>query len=167
MVRGTSPARRQVFTAVTFAVLLALFPAVRGAGAAPQSSGASLPRSSGTGELPSWQHKSANRIRLLAAAFDPLEDAGPTVASIPVRTSVPAGAEVHWLVQAKDMDFRGVTRAIAAAGATIGGFVPDAAYVVRATDAQISTIAASPSVRWTGLYQPMWKVPTRIGAFPG
>ena len=68
-------------------------------------------------------------------------------------------ASAYWLVQVRNSEFPAVASAVTTAGAQIAGVVPDSTYIVRATPAQRAQIATSPSVRWSGYYQPAWRVP--------
>jgi hypothetical protein len=122
-----------------------------------------------TGKLANFTAEGDNLVRLLAGAFDPADDALPTVPGMALRdaSSLPTNTAQYWLVQVRDQRFQDVTAAVEKAGATIAGTVPDETYMVRATPAQRDAIAASPAVRWTGYYQPAWRVPSAAGAKPG
>jgi hypothetical protein len=122
-----------------------------------------------TGKLANFSAEGDNLVRLLAGAFDPASDDLPSVPGIALRNgaALPANTPQYWLVQVRDQRFQDVTAAVEKAGATIAGTVPDETYMVRATPAQRNAIAASPAVRWTGYYQPAWRVPVAAGAKPG
>jgi hypothetical protein len=122
-----------------------------------------------TGKLTNFKAKGESVVRLLAGAFDPRADDLPTVAGIGLRdaSTLPAGTPQYWLVQARDNRFRGVLSAVDKAGGTIAGTVPEDTYMVRATPSQREAIAASPAVRWTGYYQPAWRIPVAAGEKPG
>jgi hypothetical protein len=122
----------------------------------------------GTGPLANFEAKGDNLVRLLAGAFDPAQDSPPTVPGIALRdeSTLPAGREQYWLVQARDQRFADVLRAVSTAGARIAGTVPDDTYMVRATPAQSDAIAADLAVRWVGYYQPAWRVPVAAGDKP-
>src|SRR6266508_6483236 len=57
-----------------------------------------------TGPLANFQARGDNLVRLLAGAFDPAQDAAPTVPGITLRAaaSLPAGTPQYWLVQVQD-----------------------------------------------------------------
>src|SRR5919108_360597 len=99
-------------------------------------------------------------IRLLVGAFDPRSGRSPAQRGIALRDegTLPSGVAQYWLVQARDKRFADLARAVRPAGATVAGFVPDDAYMVRATPAQRAAIDKSPAVRWSGYYQPAWRV---------
>jgi hypothetical protein len=121
------------------------------------------------GLLPSLTAKGTGLIRLQVGAFDPLSGALPVPPGIGLvnDTALPGGVEQHWLTQVRDGRFAEVRTAVEAAGAKVVGNVPDATYMVRATPAQRLQIAASPAVRWMGLFQPAWKVPAAVNGYPG
>ena len=122
-----------------------------------------------TGKLANFEAGGNNLVRLLAGAFDPAKDAPPTVPGIALRdtTTLPETSAQPWLVQVRDLRYAEVADAVAKAGGRILGTVPENTYMVRATPAQRSAIAASPAVRWTGYYQPAWRVPVAAGSKPG
>jgi hypothetical protein len=122
-----------------------------------------------TGPLANFEARGDNLVRLLAGAFDPAQDAAPTVPGMALRAaaSLPAGTPQYWLVQVQDQRYADVQAAVAKAGGRIVGTVPDDTYMVRATPAQRAAIDSSSAVRWTGYYQPAWRVPVAAGAKPG
>ena len=114
----------------------------------------------GTGVLPNFHARGSNLIRLQAGAFDPVNDPRPTQPGIPLVDESTVGIEPqYWVAQVRSQRFADATDAIESAGATIAGYLHDDAYMVRANAGQIASISSSPAVRWTGLYQPAWKVP--------
>jgi Subtilase family/CARDB len=115
--------------------------------------------------LPSFQAQGRHLVRLMAGAFDPLRDALPSSRGIARRDerALPAGQPQYWLVQVRDGRFPDANTAIETAGARVAGVVPDATYLVRATPAQRARFTRSDAVRWTGYYQPAWRVPTAVG----
>ncbi|MDP8956207.1 MAG: S8 family serine peptidase, partial [Actinomycetota bacterium] len=123
----------------------------------------------GTGKLPNFTAEGSNLIRLQVGAFDPLDDPLPAPDGIPLvdESTLPAGTAQYWLVQVADNQFPQVADAVSAAGGLIAGYVHDDTYMVRATPAQRTQIDASPAVRWTGYYQPAWRVPVAAGGRPG
>ncbi|MEM7350943.1 MAG: S8 family serine peptidase [Acidobacteriota bacterium] len=47
-------------------------------------------------------------------------------------------------------------------GIAIHGYVPQYAYLAELTAQQVSTLAARPEVAWLGLYQPAWRVDSKL-----
>jgi uncharacterized repeat protein (TIGR01451 family) len=123
----------------------------------------------GTGELPNFTAEGANLIRLQGGAFDPLADPLPAPGKIPLvnEVTLPAGVAQYWLLQVNDHEFPQAADAVSAGGGLITGYVHDHTYMVRATPAQRTTIAADPVVRWMGYYQPAWRVPVAAAGRPG
>jgi hypothetical protein len=153
----------------------AVCPIVAGAGPArPNGSAASIGTDPGMGGrvpgiLPSFQAQGTGLIRLQVGAFDPLSGrlpAAPGVALVNDALLAP-GVNQHWLTQVRDGRFPEVRAAVEAAGAKLVGNIPDTTYMVRATPAQRLLIAASPAVRWMGLFQAAWKVPAAANGYPG
>ena len=123
----------------------------------------------GTGALRHLMVQGPNLIRLLAGAFDPLAQAAPQPAGIPhvAESALPAGVAQYWLVQVRDTQFARAIAAVESSGGHISGYLPDATYIVRATPQQRARFAADPSVRWSGYYQPAWRVPIAAGERKG
>jgi hypothetical protein len=126
-------------------------------------------RTAAFGLLPSFAAKGEGLIRLQLGAFDPLSGSLPRPDGIPwvAEADVPAGTTGYWIVQVRDQRFADVVAAIDDVGAERVGNVPDDAYMVRATPAQRLTLSAHPAVRWTGLFQPAWRVPAAANGRPG
>ena len=123
----------------------------------------------GPGRAPrSVQATQEDLIRLQVGTFDPLRKQ-PHPKGIAWRTdeAVPIGHPTYWLIQVKDHRFAEVAKAIQQTGALRVGNVPDATYMVRATPEQRVVLASHPAVRWTGLYQPGWRIPARAHGKPG
>jgi hypothetical protein len=100
-------------------------------------------------------------IRLLAGSFDPLSDPLPAQRGIALvdEASLTPEQPQYWLMQVRDERFPDALRAVRAAGGMVAGAVRDDAYVVRATPEQRERIARAQAVRWTGYFQPAWRVP--------
>jgi hypothetical protein len=122
-----------------------------------------------TGPLANFEAKGDNLVRLLVGAFDPVEGRLPAGTGIGLRdrSTLPAETAQYWLVQVRDQRYPEVLRAVEKAGGTVAGTVPDDTYMVRATPGQLQRIAASFAVRWTGYYQPAWRIPVAAGDKPG
>ena len=122
-----------------------------------------------TGALANFEARGDNLIRLLAGPFDPLAGPLPRGAGIGLRdaAALPADTPQYWLVQVRGKRYADVVGAVERAGGRIAGTVPDDTYMVRATPAQRRAIAASPAVRWTGYYQPAWRIPVAAGELKG
>ena len=116
--------------------------------------------------LPNFEARGQNLVRLMAGAFDPVQNRPPAPAGIARRDerALPGGQPQYWLVQVRDGRFGEASEAVQSAGGLVAGIVPDATYMVRATPAQRARFARSDAVRWTGYYQPAWRVPA---ATPG
>lgn len=128
-----------------------------------------VPRaSSGTGVLPNFD-ADGHLVRLQAGAFDPLAETPPSVEGIPTVSDddlVPR-IPVYWLGQVEAGDFARARTAIEGAGAAIAGTIPDDTYVFRATPAQRAEIDGSAALRWTGLFQPAWRIPVAANGRSG
>jgi hypothetical protein len=126
-------------------------------------------RTAAFGMLPSFAAHGDGLLRLQTGAFDPLSGEQPRLDGIPWVDdgALPTGAETYWIVQVRDQRFAEVVAAIEDSGAHRVGNVPDDSYMVRATPLQRLTLAAHPAVRWAGLYQPAWRVPTAANGRPG
>ena len=154
-------------------VLAAVVPASgalpRRAPATPEAKAARPAVPATFGILPSFAARGDNLVRLQVGAFDPLRQALPRPAGIAWQEAptLPAGRSTYWLVQVKGERFAEVAQAITAVGAQRVGNVPDSVYMVRATPAQRQALASHPAVRWTGLYQPAWRVPVAMHGRPG
>jgi hypothetical protein len=119
--------------------------------------------------LPNFARVSGKPIRLLAGAFDPSSGTLPAQRGIRLRaeSTLPRGVAQYWLVQARDNRFADVVRAVRQARGTVAGFLPEDTYMVRATPAQRAAIDASSAVRWSGYYQPAWRVAPAVAGEPG
>lgn len=115
----------------------------------------------GTGVLSSMSAAGDGLIRLQTGAFDPTTAAGPVQEGLTrlEESALAPDTAYPWLVQARPGRQGEVTAAVDGAGASVLGVVPEATYLVRATVGQRAELAASPSVRWSGLLQPSWKLP--------
>ena len=124
---------------------------------------------SGTGVLPNFAAAGDNLVRLQVGAFDPLVDPPPVADGVPTITDamLDADASVFWLVQVADADYAGAIDAILAADASIVQALPETTYVVRATPSQRAAFADADAIRWTGYYQPAWKLPIAAGGRDG
>jgi hypothetical protein len=122
-----------------------------------------------TPRLPNFKRLRGKPIRLLAGAFDPRTGRLPRQRGIRLRaeSSLPRGVAQYWLVQARDKRFADVARAVRKVGGAVAGFVPDDTYLVRATPAQRAAIDSSSAVRWSGYYQPAWRVAPAVAGKPG
>ena len=126
-------------------------------------------RGAGTGILPNFRERGANLIRLQVGAFDPLQDplpSQPGVARVRADSIAPSETE-YWLVQVRDQRFGEARSAIQSTGAMILGNVPDDTYAVRATAAQRAVFETSAAIRWSGVFQPAWRIPAAAAGKPG
>ncbi|MEY2446679.1 MAG: hypothetical protein QOH79_155, partial [Acidimicrobiaceae bacterium] len=124
------------------------------------------------GVLPNFVASGDGVIRLQVGAFDPLADPLPQANDIPLidenllAAAPTSAAAQYWIVQVRDHRYAEVGAAVENAGASIANVVPDDAYLVRATAAQRAALAQSPAVRWSGYYQPAWRLPTAANGKP-
>jgi CARDB protein len=120
-------------------------------------------------QLPNFAPARGKPIRLLVGAFDPQSGRSPAQPGIALRdeSTLPSGVAQYWLVQARDNRFADVARAVREAGASVAGFLPEDTYMVRATPEQRAAFDASSAVRWSGYYQPAWRVAPAVGGEPG
>ncbi|MPZ69606.1 MAG: S8 family serine peptidase [Actinobacteria bacterium] len=108
-----------------------------------------------------------NLIRLSAGAFDPLQKLAPVAIPALDATALSPNAPTYWLVQVKEGEASAAVTSIDQAGGKVDGYVPDSAYLVRATPLEAASIATASSVRWVGLFQPGWKFAPQTGDTPG
>ncbi|MBN8727033.1 MAG: S8 family serine peptidase [Xanthomonadales bacterium] len=100
-------------------------------------------------------------IRLQQGRFDPLLEAPPVLPALAVRATSGDDADYH-LVQ-----FTGPIRsdwqeALRRRGIEIVDYVPDFAYIVRATNAAMAAVGTIDAVRWSGPYLPAWRLSQRL-----
>ena len=157
---------RPIWRVLAVAALLGV---TAGASLATSSHGDGDSTAAGFGMLPSFEAVGDNLIRLQSAAFDPLVGLPPVVPEIPSldETALAGDVATYWLVQVTDDRFADVAAAIDALGAQRIGNIPDGVYMVRATPLQRAALAANPAVRWSGVYQPSWRVPVALNGLPG
>jgi hypothetical protein len=109
-----------------------------------------------TGGVSAEQCAGAGCIRLKTLAFDPKQD-------LPVRPPGGLHAEAapenrYYIVQSStpiDGTFR---KALSSCGAIIIGFIPERAYLVRASESAAVQLARIPAVRWLGPLEPELKI---------
>jgi hypothetical protein len=103
----------------------------------------------------------AATLFLARYAFDPLEG----LPELPAELSLPAppaDAAATFVVQ-MDGPPAADARERLAERAEILGYLPEDAWLVRATASAIEDLSEDPAVRWTGLWQPAFKLSPRIG----
>jgi hypothetical protein len=96
------------------------------------------------------------RIGFLQGAFDPLESVPEVPAeyrSAPVTSGLPSLHLIQFAGPVKQE-----WKDALAARAQILAYIPHSAYVVRAAPEEIASASVLPSVRWSGSYQPWYKV---------
>ena len=81
-----------------------------------------------------------------------------------VQQALTAQGKAPWLVQCDDVIHEEWKDSLVAAGATLVGYMPENAYLVEATPAQMTAIAALPQVAWVGEYRPEYKRAARVRA---
>jgi hypothetical protein len=164
--------RRVLRISVLFGLLLGLLP-LAGAGEAATGKGEfrepNMADTAHQPRLPNMHQQGGHLLRLMAGSFDPLQDALPARTGIGLvdASSLPGAVADYWVVQVRSDRFPEVQHAVRVTGGTVTGYLHDDAYLVRATPAQVAQFSTSPAVRWSGYYQPAWRVPAPVGGFPG
>lgn len=102
-------------------------------------------------------------IRLQRGRFDPLLETPPVLPALAGRAIAGDGADYHLL------QFTGPIRsewqdALRARGIEIVDYVPDFAYIVRATDTAMAAVDSIDAVRWRGPYLPAWRLSEGLSA---
>ncbi len=106
-------------------------------------------------------------LRLANAVFDPLVTGAP--AGLPLEllqgataTAATAQAAAYYLVQfdgpVTEQDFATLT----GAGAAVFDYIPDFAYIVRLTPQARAAVEGQMGVRWTGIYQPAYRLSSEL-----
>ncbi|MCJ7433474.1 MAG: hypothetical protein MUO77_08310, partial [Anaerolineales bacterium] len=88
----------------------------------------------------------------------------PEVASWLRATDPATGEHGYYLVQLSGPPTDARKTAIETTGATLIAYMPDDAYIVRATTAARDAMIDSDAVNWAGLYHPAYKLSPTIGA---
>jgi hypothetical protein len=99
------------------------------------------------------------RVRLAVGEFDPLRKLAPfDVADAARVSSYPADGTGYYLVQFEGPVGRSDVDALTAAGATVFDYVPDFTFLVKMDDAIRAAVDDMARVRWTGVYQPAYRL---------
>ncbi|MGH2787743.1 MAG: S8 family serine peptidase [Actinomycetota bacterium] len=118
--------------------------------------------------VPGFEGRGSSVIRLASGPFDPLVDSmAPSGFDVVGVSDLEPGQPAYWLVQAEAGKVSVAVEAIERAGGLIAGAVPNRTFAVQATPAQRALFDGAAGVRWSGVYQPAWKVPPRTNARPG
>lgn len=115
-------------------------------------------------------HRLADRSRLLLRGyeFDPL---GQPLAPVALgkhslfRASYPKGRKGYYIVQGRPNAAPDWGKQVLRTGVVGAGYIPNQAYLVKASAAQVEKIQALPDVRWVGVYQPAFKIEEAMLAF--
>lgn len=102
------------------------------------------------------------RLLLKSADFRTSRGAPAAGASLSLGESDLAGVR-YWIVQVREPVGPQTRRALAAQGAQILRYVPNAAFLVRAPHDVAVALRAESSVRWVGAYRPDFKLDPDIG----
>lgn len=104
----------------------------------------------------------AQTIHLVTHPFDP--GTGEPKIEAWLRADEPARGEAgYYLVQLAGSPTDARKEAVTAAGGELIAYIPDNAYIVRMSGEARESIAASPAVRWVGLFHPAYKMSPTIG----
>ncbi len=104
----------------------------------------------------------AKTIHLLTHPFDPA--LGEPEVDSWMRAAEPEGSEHgYYLVQLAGAPTDARKLAVEATGAELIAYMPDEAYIVRATATERDALLASDAVTWAGLYHPAYKLSPTIG----
>jgi len=101
-------------------------------------------------------------IHLVTQEFDP-QYGEPEVASWMRATEPAADEHGYFLIQLTGPPTDARKAAVESAGAGLVAYVPDEAYIVRATAASIDALLATGAVAWAGPYHPAYKLSPTIG----
>ncbi|MFB3882651.1 MAG: S8 family serine peptidase, partial [Armatimonadota bacterium] len=95
-------------------------------------------------------------LRLQAGSFDPVAGAPP----LPGALAAPAGPQNqdYYIVQFNGTVLPEWRAAVEAVGGVLYGYVPDHAYLVKLSKADVHRVRRLPEVRWVGLYEPGYRV---------
>jgi hypothetical protein len=100
-------------------------------------------------------------LRLQVGAFDPLTTRLPALAGAPAAEDAP-----YQIVQFHTPPTEAQAAQAEALGATLLGYLPDQAYVVRIAPADLPKLRSLPGVRWIGPYQPAYKLAPALTGGP-
>lgn len=102
-------------------------------------------------------------LYLAAATFDPLESI-PAVPNGLAFSDIEAASAGVYLVQLNGPVTDAWKQGIMDAGGKLGPYVPNYAFIVRLDPASLQNVQALPYVRWTGPFQPAYKLSASAGA---
>ncbi|MDY7080633.1 MAG: S8 family serine peptidase, partial [Chloroflexota bacterium] len=103
------------------------------------------------------------RIRLAAGEFDPLADPDPAHLSGDLRLSAyPGDGTGYYMVQFQGPIATADVDALTAAGVQVFDYIPDFTFVVKMDNAARTTVEKMRQVRWVGLYQPAYRLPSDL-----
>lgn len=102
-------------------------------------------------------------IRLQAGVFDPVK---PTGSTPKIATAGSTTASPYKIVQFSGPLKTAVRRSLESTGATVIGYVPDYAYVVRMNGNSESKVRSMKGINWVGTYMPSYKYSPSLAAVP-
>ncbi len=105
-------------------------------------------------------------LRLVRATFDPLVDT-PDLPAALARKAAPTGEAALYLVQFQGPIQQEWKAALRRQGAWVFDYVPDYAFLVWMDRDTATRVAAEPSVRWVGFYQPAYRFSPRLDRASG
>ncbi|MBN1593844.1 MAG: S8 family serine peptidase, partial [Candidatus Coatesbacteria bacterium] len=102
--------------------------------------------------------------------FDPAVSGEPHFPEILVYRDVPSDGDVHYIAQFGSPISRDMRDSLLRTGARITGYVPDFAFAISASGAQIAAVKEIPGIVYVGVFHPAFKLPPdfqpeRIGDF--
>jgi hypothetical protein len=112
-------------------------------------------------DWPAEEGKGAKQLHLRFATFDPV-GAAPR---IPNDMTAPEGGKL-WIVQYRRTVDQQARDQLTRAGATLLGYLPDDAYVVRLAPTMVEAIRRLRGVRWVGPYHPAYRLDPDVSPEP-
>ncbi len=100
-------------------------------------------------------------LHLRAGDFDPLLETVSGPKDLLLSPLVAAAARYH-VVQFTGRDYSSYQRILKAAGLEVLEYIPDGAYLVRGSAGAVQRLADRPEVRWTGAWQPLWRLEPQL-----
>ena len=100
-------------------------------------------------------------LHMLQGTYDPLVESLPLAQGLRLDV-IPDGVS-PWIVQFAHPTGTAETSFLEASGVEIHGYLPDYAYLVTATKAQMDVLRTTNDVRWAGPFEPGFRISPEIG----